>query len=179
MFKHFLILFLVAAFTIFQANAQTNTKADSRGYIVKVGDIAPDFTIKFTDNTPSIKLSDLRGQIVMLQFTASWCGVCKKEMPHIEKEIWQKFKDKGLKLYGIDLREDKKAVKKFAKSTKITYPLVLDNDGKIFSLYTSKNAGVTRNILIDKNGKIVFLTRLFDRKEFNELIKTIEKQLSL
>lgn len=58
--------------------------ADDTGYIVKVGQIAPDFTVKLTDGR-SVALSELRGKVVMLQFTASWCGVCRKEMPFIER----------------------------------------------------------------------------------------------
>lgn len=54
--------------------------ADSTGYIVKVGEPAPDFTITLTDGK-QMKLSELSGKVVMLQFTASWCGVCRKEMP--------------------------------------------------------------------------------------------------
>ena len=76
-------------------SAATETKAveaDSVGYIVKLGDIAPDFTCKLTDGK-EVKLSDLRGKVVMLQFTASWCGVCRKEMPFIERDIWLPNKD--------------------------------------------------------------------------------------
>ena len=67
---------------------------DDAGYIVKVGDMAPDFEMELT-NGQKVKLSDLRGKVVMLQFTASWCGVCRKEMPFIEKDrsrpsAWQK-----------------------------------------------------------------------------------------
>ena len=65
-------------------------KADSTGYIVKVGQTAPDFTVTLTDGK-TVKLSDFRGKVVMLQFTASWCGVCRKEMPFIEKDIWLKY----------------------------------------------------------------------------------------
>ncbi len=64
---------------------------DDRKYLVKVGDTAPDFAMALPDGT-TVKLSDLRGKVVMLQFTASWCGVCRKEMPFIESDIWQKHK---------------------------------------------------------------------------------------
>ena len=64
------------------ALAQT-VKPDEVGYIVKVGQTAPDFTMTLA-NGNKVKLSDLRGKVVMLQFTASWCGVCRKEMPYIE-----------------------------------------------------------------------------------------------
>ena len=61
-------------------------QSDDRGYLVKTGDMAPDIEIRYTDGTIK-KLSDFRGKVVMLQFTASWCGVCRKEMPFIEKDI--------------------------------------------------------------------------------------------
>ena len=56
----------------------------------------------------------------------------------------------------------------------VTYPISYDPDGKIFSDFTIKGAGVTRNIVVDKNGKIVFLTRLYEEKEFNSMIQVIK-----
>lgn len=150
---------------------------DERGFMVKVGEMAPDFSIKFPDGQKSLKLSDLRGKVVMLQFTASWCSVCIKEMPHIEKDIWKAFKDKGLYVYGVDRKETPDKVLKFAKKTKVSYPIILDEEGKIFEMYAHENAGVTRNVLIDKEGKIVFMTRLFEENEFNQLVKKIEELL--
>ena len=64
----------------------TSAQADSTGYIVRIGEMAADFTITLTDGK-QVTLSSLRGKVVMLQFTASWCGVCRKEMPFIEKDI--------------------------------------------------------------------------------------------
>ena len=176
--KEYILLIVILIFTFIHTKAQTtDTLPDNRGYLVKTGDMAPDFSIEFPEGRPSIKLSELKGNVVMLQFTASWCSVCIQEMPHIEKEIWKIFKDKGLKLYGIDRKENKETVIKFAKKMKISYPLILDESGKIFELYAHPNAGVTRNILIDKSGKIVFLTRLFDENEFNALKAKINELL--
>ena len=150
---------------------------DNRGYAVEVGDMAPDFIIEYLDGRTT-KLSDLRGKLVMLQFTASWCSVCRKEMPHIENDIWLKHKDNpNFALIGIDLKEDKQTTEKFAKDMKITYPLTLDLKGAKFALYTEPNAGVTRNIIIDKTGKIVFLTRLFNEEEFNGMKDFIDEYL--
>ena len=68
-----------------------------------------------------VKLSDLRGKVVMLQFTASWCGVCRKEMPFIEKDIWLKHKDnKAFALFGVDRDEPLETVVAFAKRTGVT-----------------------------------------------------------
>ena len=101
-------------------------------YLVKVGDIAPDFTLSLTDGT-SFTLSQNRGKVVMLQFTASWCGVCRKEMPFIERDIWLPNKDnKDFVLVGIDREEPLEDVKKFAETTGVTYPLALDSNADVF-----------------------------------------------
>ena len=146
-------------------------------YLVKVGDVAPDFTLSLTDGT-EFTLSQNRGKVVMLQFTASWCGVCRKEMPFIERDIWLPNKDnKDFVLLGIDREEPLEDVKKFAESTGITYPMALDSKADVFASYAERKSGITRNILIDRDGCIVKLTRLYNEKEFGELVQAIDSLL--
>ena len=146
-------------------------------YLVKVGDVAPDFTLSLTDGT-EFTLSQNRGKVVMLQFTASWCGVCRKEMPFIERDIWLPNKDnKDFVLLGIDREEPLEDVKKFAESTGVTYPMALDTKADVFASYAERKSGITRNILIDRDGRIVKLTRLFNEKEFGELVQAIDSLL--
>ena len=187
-----LIFPLIAALAIFQScacgnnnnsteeaatKAETAVVADSVGYIVKVGDIAPDFTCTLTDGS-QVKISDLRGKVVMLQFTASWCSICRNEMPHIEKDIWLKHKDnKDFVLIGIDRDEPLETVVEFGKSVGVTYPLALDPGADIFALYALRNEGITRNVLIDRDGKIVMLTRKFKQEEFSALCGMIDEML--
>ncbi len=147
------------------------------GYVVKVGDEAPDFTIRETGGK-SYQLSSLRGKVVMLQFTASWCSVCLSEMPHIEKEIWQPKKDAGLVVIGIDRDEPVETVQRFQKKSGVTYPLALDPGAEIFGLFAQKDAGVTRNVIVGRSGKIIFLTRLFKREEFEQMKKVIVAELA-
>ena len=147
-------------------------------YLVKTGDQAPDFMINEAGGK-SYKLSDLRGKVVMLQFTASWCSVCRQEMPFIEKEIWIPGKVSGLAVIGIDRDEPLEKVLKFKKDISVTYPLALDPGADIFGLFALKEAGVTRNIIIDRKGKIILLTRLFDREEFDRMKKVIFSELAL
>ena len=151
---------------------------DSVGYIVRVGDIAPELEMELTDGQ-KVKLSDLRGKVVMLQFTASWCGVCRKEMPFIESDIWQKHKaNPNFALYGVDRDEPFETVKAFAEKTGVTYPLALDPGADHFAKYAERKAGITRNVLIDKEGKIVMLTRLYNEDEFASLCKKIDEMLA-
>jgi peroxiredoxin len=146
------------------------------GYIVKVGQKAPDFTVNEAGGK-SYKLTDLKGKVVMLQFTASWCSVCRQEMPFIEKDIWKAKKPAGLIVLGIDRDEPLDKVLKFKKDIGISYPLALDPGADIFGLYALKEAGVTRNVIIDRSGKIIFLTRLFDKEEFDKMKDIIFAEL--
>ena len=170
-----LSIILFVLFTSVHIFSQEN--ADYQ-YKVKVGDIAPDFEMSLPSGK-TIKLSSLRGKVVMLQFTASWCGVCRKEMPHIEKDIWQKHKSNpNFALFGIDREEPAETVLKFAKATGVTYPIGLDPKADIFATYAEREAGITRNVIIDKDGKIVMLTRLFKMEEFNEMVSLIDSLLA-
>ncbi len=168
----------IIAFLLFSTTTLFSQEADSVGYIVKYGDMAPQFTMTLTDGS-QVSMEDLRGQVVLLQFTASWCSVCRKEMPFLEKEVWQEYKDKGLVLIGVDRDEPLETVKKFAKKMKITYPLALDPNADIFGLFALKKSGVTRNVIIDREGKIVFKTRLFNREEFDLMKEKIKELIEL
>ncbi len=175
-----LLLLSVTLLSVPQIKSQNIVKQQvpsDYGFIVKIGEAVPDFEMKLTDGK-TIKMKDLRGKVVMLQFTASWCGVCRKEMPQIEKDIWLKHKDNPkFALYGIDLDEPLDKVIKFGKDVGITYPLALDPAGQIFYTFAEKGAGVTRNVIIDIDGKIVYMTRLFKEEEFKGMIQVIESLL--
>lgn len=165
------ILLLVSALSF----AQT---ADDRAYLVKVGDKAPDFTMTLT-NGKKVRLSDLKGKVVMLQFTASWCSVCRKEMPFIQKDIWLKHKSNpNFVLMAVDRDEPRETVLGFVRSIGITYPIGLDPKADIFALYAQRDAGITRNVIIDRTGKIVMLTRLYDEVEFKKMSELIDSMLN-
>jgi len=147
-----------------------------RGYKVKVGEQAPQLSFSLLNNT-KVNNKTLKGKVVVLQFTASWCSVCRKEMPHLEKEVWQYFKNDDFILIGMDLKENPKKVNRFISQMNVTYPFAIDVDGSLFDKFTLPNSGVTRNIVLNKEGKIIFLSRLYEVKEFNEMIKTIALEL--
>jgi len=172
--KRIILSFLIIILAILNVAAQDSVDPK---YLVKIGDMAPDFEMSMPDGS-EMKLSELRGKIVMLQFTASWCGVCRKEMPFIESDIWKKHKDNpAFALYGIDRDEPVETVLAFAENTGVTYPIGLDPEAGIFELYAEKDAGITRNVIIDKSGKIIMLTRLYDPEEFKEMVALIDNLL--
>lgn len=147
-------------------------------YLVKVGDVAPDFTLNYTDGK-EFTLSQMRGKVVMLQFTASWCGICRNEMPHIESDIWQRHKDNSdFVLVGVDREETKDIVEAYTKKLGTTYPMLLDDKGDVFASYAVRKSGITRNVLIDRDGRIVVLTRRYVEPEFKQLVSTIDSLLA-
>lgn len=158
--------------------ATTDTIVYEHDYLVKAGDTAPDFTLPTTDGT-NFTLSEQRGKVVMLQFTASWCGVCRKEMPHIESQIWQRHKNNAdFVLIGIDREETKDVVDAYTQKVGTTYPMALDTAANVFASYALRQSGITRNVLIDRDGRIVKLTRLFNEEEFNSLVHSIDSLLA-
>lgn len=170
-----LSLLTVVFYGLSCSNNSTDEPAD-RGYIVDIGHTPENIEFNLTDGT-TINLDQLKGKVVVLQFTASWCSVCRKEMPHLEKDVWQRFKDDEFILIGVDYDEPMDEVVAFKKQMKTTYPMSLDPDAEIFSKFAYKKSGVTRNIVLDKKGEIVFLTRLFEQKEFDLMVSKIEELL--
>ena len=161
-----------------QAPVVKDTIVYEHEYLVKVGDMAPDFTLLSTDGT-EFTLSSQRGKVVMLQFTASWCGICRGEMPHIESRIWQRHKeDADFVLVGVDREEPREVVEEYTAKLGTTYPMLLDEKGDVFASYALRKSGITRNVLIDRDGRIVKLTRRFVEPEFEDLVAAIDSLLA-
>ena len=129
------------------AAPQTQEQIDA-STIVKEGMEAPDFTVEMFDGK-SLRLSDLRGKVVLVNFWATWCPPCREEL---------------------------QTVAAFRKRMGYTFPMGLDPDQKIFRRY-AKNY-IPRNFLIDAEGKVVLASIGYDKAEFEHLIKTIEKTLN-
>lgn len=168
----FFLLLLVFPLTFVPQNEE------NRGYRVKVGDPVPPLTLQMI-NGEIWTNKDFIDKTVVIQFTGSWCSVCKKEMPELESRVWQNYKEKDFLLIGIDIKDTRDRMISFIEKTGVTYPIAWDPEAEIFDLFTLKGAGVTRNIVINKTGEIVFLTRLFEEKEFQAMIDKIDELVNL
>ena len=154
-----------------------DTDNSDTGYIVAIGDIAPDFHIKYPDGTTQ-SLTSLRDKVVLIQFAASWCKVCQNIMPIMESDFNLKYKDNpDFVMFAVCKGQSLSDVQKFAQDSGVTYPLIPDTDESIFRLYARADAGVTRNVLVDKDGRIAYLTRLYNEEEFTQLGKIIDALL--
>ena len=142
--------------------------------LVNVGDVAPDFTVTMLDGR-TIKLSELRGNVVMVCFWATWCPPCREELKHVQKEIIDRFKGKDFVFLPISRGEKKATVEAFREKNGYKFAMGLDPNQSIFKLFASNY--IPRNFLIGKDGKIIYLSVGYDEKEFQELISAIDKAL--
>ncbi|MCA6421836.1 MAG: TlpA family protein disulfide reductase [Flavobacterium sp.] len=143
--------------------------------LVKLNQQVPEFSFTNKDGK-SIKLSDYKGKVILINFFATWCGPCMKEMPYIQKDLWEKLKnnDKFIILsFGRDHSQEE--VNKFIESKKFTFPIFADKDKSIYNLFATKY--IPRNYLIDSKGKVIYASTGFSEKEFEKLKATIDKQL--
>lgn len=147
------LLFLVAPFVLFSA-------AEGIESLLQKVEIKP---IKGSPSAPPFYLEDLngkrvdlkrfKGQIVFLNFWATWCGPCKEEMPSMEA-LYQKFKERGFVFLTISVDyEDKKKVQEFLSKHRYTFPVLIDSKCQTLDLYGVK--GIPTTILIDKKGKMI------------------------
>lgn len=156
------------------AAPQTQEQIDA-STIAKEGMEAPDFTVEMFDGQ-NVRLSDLRGKVVLVNFWATWCPPCREELTRVQADIIDRFAGKDFVFLPISRGEEKQTVAAFRKRMGYNFPMGLDPDQKIFRRY-AKNY-IPRNFLVDADGKIILASIGYDKAEFEHLIKTIEKTLN-
>ena len=143
--------------------------------LIKDGMVAPDFEVEMFDGS-KVKLADLKGKVVLLNFWATWCPPCRAELTRVEKDIIEKFKGEPFVFLPVSRGEKKETVAAFREKMGYTFPMGLDTDGRVYAEYAQTY--IPRNFLIDKSGKVVKASVGYDEAEFAELVKLIEKQLN-
>ena len=117
-----------------------------------------------------VSLAQYRGQVVMINFWASWCGPCRQEMPLLEG-IYKKYSKLGFTLLGVNVEPDSKAADDWLKATPVSFPILYDKDSKVSKLYDV--GGMPSTVFIDRSGKLRKLHRGYKPGDENEYLDTI------
>lgn len=142
--------------------------------LVKVGQKAPAFEVEMFDGS-TVKLADLKGKVVLLNFWATWCPPCRAELACVEKGLIEKFKGQDFVFLPVSRGEKRETVAAFREKMGYSFPMGLDSDSRVYKEYATSY--IPRNFLIDKNGNVVKVSIGYTEEEFAELIKAIEEQL--
>lgn len=116
---------------------------------------APDFTLK-SRSGENVKLSELRGEVVMINFWASWCAPCRQEMPLLE-EMYKKYSDLGFVLLGVNVEEDSSKAVELLRDVPVSFPILYDNKNEVTKLY--KVVAMPSTVMVDRDGNMRYLHR--------------------
>ena len=117
-----------------------------------------------------VSLAQYKGQVVMLNFWASWCGPCRQEMPLLES-IYRKYGKMGFTMIGVNVEPDSNAANEWLKATPVSFPILYDRDSKVSKLYDV--AGMPSTVIIDRTGKLRVLHRGYKPGDENEYLASI------
>ena len=135
--------------------------------LVKEGEQAPDFAV-ILENGQTIKLSDFKGKVVWINFFATWCPPCREELPHLQKEVYDKYENNDNFVLIIVGREHTwEEVNNFKTEQNFTMPFYPDKERLIFSVYANQN--IPRNFIIGKDGKIAVSSSGYTEEDFAKM----------
>ncbi|MEO5689364.1 MAG: TlpA disulfide reductase family protein [Burkholderiaceae bacterium] len=136
---------------------------------------APDFTLRGADGR-NVRLDELRGQVVLVNFWATWCGPCREEMPRLDT-LYQKYHKSGFVLLGVNVDDDPRTALATAAKLNVSFPVLLDTDKKVSKLYDLNTMPST--VVIDRDGKMRFLTHGYHagtERDYEQQIRGLLKE---
>jgi len=140
-----------------------------------VGSPAPDFTLR-SSSGKNLKLSEFRGQVVMINFWATWCAPCREELPHLNR-LHQQYRRAGFVLLGVNIDDNPKAAQAMATHVKLGFPVLFDTDKQVSKRYDVD--AMPSTLIIDRDGKVQYVHRGYrsgTEKEYEARLREILKR---
>ena len=118
----------------------------------------------------TVDLAQYKGQVVMINFWATWCGPCRQEMPILE-QLHKKYKPMGFTMIGVNVEPDSKGAVDWLKATPVTFPILFDTESKVSKLYSV--SGMPSTVIVDRKGNLRWLHRGYKPGDENEYLDQI------
>jgi peroxiredoxin len=134
---------------------------------------APQFTLDARGGS-QVNLAQYKGQVVMINFWASWCGPCRQEMPLLE-DIYKKYNKLGFTLIGVNVEPDSKAADDWLKQTPVSFPILYDKNSKVSQLYDV--SGMPSTVIIDRKGNLRYLHHGYKPGDEGEYLNNIRAMI--
>ena len=158
---------LLAAFTVLSTPYSVTA--------AEVGKPAPDFTLKSLGGQ-NLKLSEMAGNVVLINFWASWCGPCREEMPLLNS-LHNRYEPLGFTVLGVNVEEDVNGAKGFLKNFPVDFPVLLDSDNRVSKQY--KVIAMPTTIVVDRDGNMRYLHQGYksgDEAKYRQMVKTLVRE---
>ena len=142
---------------------------------LRTGAPAPSFQLNSMAGK-AVSLDSLKGQIVLVNFWASWCGPCRKEMPILE-QLNRQYRGKGVTLVGVNVEPDSAAATDWLKATPVSFPILFDVDSKVSKLYQVE--GMPNTVILDRKGNVRYIHRGYrpgDENEYQDRIRQLIRE---
>jgi len=174
------LLMVLMAFSPVRAAEPDSTHADeaakvAESTLIAMGQQAPEFALELLGGG-TFDLAAHKGEVVLINWFATWCPPCIAEMPHLQTEVWERFEKEGLVMVSVAREEKADVVAPFVKKYKATWPFALDPERKAFARYAT--AYIPRNFVVDRAGKVVFQSQGFEEKDFTAMIEVLAAELA-
>jgi peroxiredoxin len=136
---------------------------------------AANFTLKSADGV-NIRLSEYRGQVVLINFWASWCGPCRQEMPELDA-LQRKYAPLGFTVFGVNVEQNRAMADKILRDIPVTFPVLFDDDNRVSEQYDVDAMPAT--VLVDRKGEIRFMHRGYKsgyEREYERQVRALIKE---
>jgi peroxiredoxin len=138
---------------------------------LELGQPAPDFTLKSMAGT-NLKLTEQRGKIIVINFWASWCGPCRKEMPVLQK-FYDKYQDLGVSVWGVNVEQENQAGRDFLADLNLSFPILFDASNTISAMYQVEAMPTT--VIVDRDGLVRYAFKGYKSGYEKKYAKAIKK----